>query len=197
MSASAAKQVEGYIRKNKRWQEELTKLREIILKCPLTEEIKWRVPVYTSEGRNIIFLGAFKESCVISYVKGVLLKDPKHLLEMPGENTQSARFIRFTSVKEIADLETTLKAYIEEAIKIEKSGVKVKMKKTSDFPVPEEFQLQLDEIPELKAAFAALTPGRQRGYLLYFASAKQSKTRAARVEKYKDKILSGKGVDDD
>jgi uncharacterized protein YdeI (YjbR/CyaY-like superfamily) len=189
--------VDGYLRKNKRWQEELQKLRMIVLDCPLTEEVKWRVPCYTFQERNVVFLGAFKESCALSFVKGALLKDAKGILQKPGENTQSARVIRFTNVREIDELTPVLKAYINEAIKVEKSGLKVTFKKTSEFKIPEEFQARLDEIPALKIAFNALTPGRQRAYLLYFSAAKQSKTRESRVEKCMQRILSGKGLDDE
>jgi uncharacterized protein YdeI (YjbR/CyaY-like superfamily) len=188
--------VDGYIRKNKQWQDELQKLRLIILDCQLTEDVKWRVPCYTLENSNIVFLGCFKESCVLSFVKGALLKDPKSVLQKPGENTQSARMIRFTDVLQIVEMESVLKAYIHEAIKVEKAGLKVAFKKTSEFQMPEEFQTQLDENPALKTAFDALTPGRQRAYLLHFAGAKQSQTRASRVEKWTEQILNGKGLND-
>src|ERR1700733_7548663 len=181
--------VDGYLRKNKKWQAELQKLRKIILDCPLIEEVKWRVPCYTSENRNIVFLGAFKESCVLSFVKGVLLKDAKGILIQQTENSQSVRIIRFTNVEQIVKLEPVLKAYIHEAIEVEKAGLKVKLKKISEFKIPEEFQTKLDEAPALKKAFAALTPGRQRAYLLHFSGAKQSKTRTSRVEKCVQRIL--------
>jgi uncharacterized protein YdeI (YjbR/CyaY-like superfamily) len=189
-------QVDGYIRKHKKWQNELQKLRTIVLDCPLAEEIKWRVPCYTSERRNIVFLGAFKEYCALSFVKGVLLKDPHRMLKKPGENTQSSRLVRFTDVQQIVELEPVLKAYIREAIEVEKAGLKVKLKKIAEFKVPEEFQSKLDELPALKTAFHALTPGRQRAYLLYFSGARQSKTRASRVDKCMPQILKGKGLDD-
>ncbi|MBI1368894.1 MAG: hypothetical protein GC162_09610 [Planctomycetes bacterium] len=189
--------VDGYLRKNKKWSAELAKLRAIVLDTPLIEEVKWRVPCYTDHGRNIAFLGAFKDCCTLSFVKGVLLKDPKHILELPGPDTQSARVIRFDHLDRIVKLAPVLKAYLLEAIEIEKSGQKVQMKKTADFAVPEELQAKLDENPALKKAFAALTPGRQRGYLLYFAGAKQSKTRSARVDKHTPRILEGKGMLDD
>lgn len=188
--------VDGFLRKSKQWQDELRRLRTIILDCPLTEEVKWRVPCYTFQGRNVVFLGRFKEYCAISFVKGVLLKDASGVLDKPGENTQSARLIRFTDVRQIVEMEPVLKAYIHEAIEVEKAGLKVNFKKTSEYDVPEEFQAKLDEIPALKAAFAALTPGRQRAYLLHFSGAKQSKTRASRVEKCMRQILNGKGLDD-
>ena len=189
--------VDGYIRKSKQWQEELQKLRTILLDCQLTEEVKWRVPCYTFQGRNVAFIGRFKESCVLSFVKGVLLKDARRILIQQTENSQSVRVIRFTTVEQIVKLETVLKAYIREAIEVEKAGLKVTLKKISEFKIPEEFQTKLDEIPALKKAFGALTPGRQRGYLLHFSGAKQSKTRAARVEKWMPHILNGKGIDDE
>ena len=189
--------VDGYIRKNKKWQEELQKLRTIILDCPLTEEVKWRVPCYTFQQKNVVFLGALKESCVLSFVKGVLLKDAKGILIQQTENSQSVRVIRFAHVQQIIELEPVLKAYINEAIEVEKAGLKVTLKKVSEFKIPEEFQTKLDEIPSLKKAFSALTPGRQRAYLLYFSGAKQSKTRESRVEKCMQRILNGKGIDDE
>ena len=188
--------VDGYVRKSKQWQEELQKLRTIILDCGLTEEVKWRVPCYTFQEKNVAFIGRLKESCVLSFVKGVLLKDAKGILVQQTENSQSVRVIRFTNVQQIVELEPVLKAYINEAIDVEKAGVKVKLKKISEFKIPEEFQTKLDEIPALKTAFAALTPGRQRAYLLYFSAAKRSKTREARVEKCMREILDGKGLDD-
>jgi uncharacterized protein YdeI (YjbR/CyaY-like superfamily) len=189
--------VDGFIRKSKEWQDELQELRRIILDAPLVEEVKWRVPCYTFEGSNLLFIGRFKESCVLSFVKGVLLKDPKGILIQQTENSQSVRIVRFTSVQQIKKLEPVLKAYIREAIDLEKAGVKVKLKKISEFTVPEELQAKLDELPALKKAFSSLTPGRQRAYLLHFSSAKQSKTRAARVEKCMPQILKGKGLDDE
>ncbi|MDB5354188.1 MAG: hypothetical protein JWN24_641 [Phycisphaerales bacterium] len=189
--------VDGYLRKSKQWQEELQKLRMIILDCQLTEEVKWRVPCYTFQGSNVLFIGRFKESCVLSFVKGALLKDARGVLVQQTENTQSVRVIRFTNVQQIVELEPVLKAYINEAIEVEKSGLKVKLKKTSEFKVPEELQNKFDKIPALKTAFGALTPGRQRAYLLYFSGAKQSKTRESRVEKCMQQILNGKGLDDE
>jgi uncharacterized protein YdeI (YjbR/CyaY-like superfamily) len=188
--------VDGYIRKNKQWQQELSKLRKIILDSGLTEDVKWRVPVYTLDNKNVVFLGSFKDNCVISFIKGALLKDPKKILVAPGENTQSARVVRFTNIEQIAKLEPTLKAYIQEAIKAEKAGLKVRFKKVSEFTIPEELQAKFDAKPALKTAFAALTPGRQRAYILHFSAAKQSTTRAARVEKCMPRILAGKGLDD-
>src|SRR5258706_1046712 len=188
--------VDGYLRKSKQWQGELHKLRTIVLDSGLSEEVKWRIPCYTFQGRNVLFIGRFKESCVLSFVKGALLKDARGILVQQTENSQSVRVIRFTNVQQIIELEPILKAYIDEAIEVEKAGLKVNFKKASEFVVPEEFKTKLAEIPALKTAFAALTPGRQRAYLLYFSAAKQSKTRVARVEKWIRPILNGKGLDD-
>lgn len=187
--------VDEYLSKAKKWQEALTKLRGIILDCQLTEDFKWRTPYYTLEGANIVLIGGFKDYCVLSFFKGALLKDDHSILVKPGENTQAGRVIRFTSVKEIAELEPVIKAYIKEAIKAEKAGLKVGFKKEAE-PVPQELQDKLDELPAFKTAFEALTPGRQRAYILYFSAAKQPKTRATRVEKYIPQILDGKGIND-
>jgi uncharacterized protein YdeI (YjbR/CyaY-like superfamily) len=187
--------VDAYLKKTKKWQGEFERLRRIILLCPLIEELKWGKPCYTFQGRNVVIIQGFKESCALLFAKGSLLKDPKRILEKPGENTQAARRIRFTSVREIVKMETTLKAYLREAIEVEKAGLEVDFKKNPE-PIPEELQNKLDEIPALKAAFAALTPGRQRGYILYFSAAKQSKTRESRVEKCMQPILKGKGLND-
>jgi uncharacterized protein YdeI (YjbR/CyaY-like superfamily) len=187
--------VDGYIRKNKQWEAELSKLREIVLDTPLIEEVKWRVPCYTLDGSNVAFLGSFKDNCVLSFIKGALLRDPKGILVKPGENTQSARVARFTNVEQIVKLRATLKAYLLEAIEVEKAGLKVSFKK--EFDIPEELQTKFDENSELEIAFTSLTPGRQRAYILYISSAKQSKTRTARVEKYERQILDGKGIDDE
>jgi uncharacterized protein YdeI (YjbR/CyaY-like superfamily) len=183
------------------WKEELQHLRMIILnktaiKNGLKEELKWGIPCYTFQGNNILILAAFKDFCSISFLKGVLLKDEKGILTKPGENSQSARQIRFTNVKEILKLESTIKAYINEAMELEKSGEKVEFKKINEFVIPEEFQTKLNKIPALKTAFKALTPGRQRGYLLYFSAPKQSKTRDSRIEKCLKQILNGKGLTD-
>ncbi len=188
-------QVDGYIRKNKKWQKELEALRAIVLECSLVEEVKWRAPCYTFEGRNVVLLGALKDCCVLSFMKGALLKDTKGVLEKPGENTQAGRVIRLASVQEIDAMKTTLKAYVKEAIKVEKSGLKVDFKKSPE-PMPEELVAALDENPALKKAFEALTPGRQRGYILHFSSAKQSKTRVSRIEKCTPQILEGIGLND-
>ena len=189
--------VDGYVRKNKRWQEELQKLRMILLDSELAEEVKWRVPVYTLRNSNVIILGAFKEYCMLSFVKGALLKDAAGILKKPGENTQASRVIRFTHAGEIGEMEPLLKNYIQEAIAVERAGLKVAFKKITEHKVPEELRRKLDEIPALKAAFAALTPGRQRAYLLFISGAKQSQTREARVEKCMPRILKGKGMDDE
>jgi uncharacterized protein YdeI (YjbR/CyaY-like superfamily) len=188
--------VDGYIGKNKKWQEELEKLRTIVLDCGLTEEVKWKVPCYTFENSNIVLIHVFKEYCALLFIKGALLKDPIGILIQQTKNTQAARQIRFTNVEEIVEMEPILKAYINEAIEVEKAGLEVDFKETSEFTIPEELQNKFDEIPALKTAFEALTPGRQRGYILYFSSAKQSKTRASRVEKYMQQILDGKGLND-
>jgi uncharacterized protein YdeI (YjbR/CyaY-like superfamily) len=189
--------VDGFLRKPKPWRDEFVALREIILDRDLTEDVKWGWPCYSLDGKNIVLMHGFKEYCALLFFKGALMKDTKSLLIQQTENVQSGRQIRFTSVQEIAKLKSALKGYLDDAIRVEKAGLKVEMKTTKDYPVPEEFQLQLDEMPELKTAFAALTPGRQRGYLYFFAGAKQSKTRAARVEKYLQHILAGKGIDDE
>lgn len=190
------KPVDGYIRKNKRWQDELKRLRAICLDCDLTEEVKWMHPCYTLDGSNIVLIHEFKEYCALLFFKGALLQDPVGILVQQTENVQGARQIRFTNADEIDEMEHMVKAYIEEAIEVEKAGLKVELKETKEFPMSEEFQSKLNEMPELKTAFEALTPGRQRGYLLHFSQAKQSKTRVSRVEKYIPHILSGKGMDD-
>jgi uncharacterized protein YdeI (YjbR/CyaY-like superfamily) len=188
--------VDGLLKKSMKWQEEFETLREIVLDSPLTEEVKWGQACYAFDGRNVVLIHGFKEYCALLFFKGALLKDPKGILIQQTENVQAGRQIRFTNVREIVAMRPTLKAYIHEAIEVDKAGLKVKLKKTSDFKVPEELQKQFDENPALKKAFAALTPGRQRGYLFYFAAAKQSKTREARVEKCMPQILKGKGLDD-
>lgn len=177
------------------WQEELKELRRIILDCGLTEEVKWGVPCYTFQQSNILILSAFNENCVLSFLKGALLQDAHSLLEKPGENTQAARVIRFTDVREIRKIETILKAYIFEALEVEKAGLTFEFKEQPE-PIPEELQYKLTENPEFKTAFEALTPGRQRGYILYFSAPKQSKTRKSRIEKCTPKILDGKGLHD-
>ena len=188
--------VDWYFDKNKRWQNEIRKMRTIALDCDLVEELKWGCPCYTFEKSNIVLIHVFKEYCAFLFFKGALLKDPKRILIQQTENVQSARQIRFTNVQEIIKLEKTIKAYIYEAAKVEAAGLKVDFKKTTDFKVPEEFQKKLGKNKALKTAFEALTPGRQRAYLFYFSSAKQSKTREERVKKYMPQILEGKGLDD-
>lgn len=178
------------------WQEELATLRPILLDTELTEELKWKVPCYTFEGNNIAIMSAFKEYCSLSFFKGALLKDPEGILEKPGEHTQAGRLIRFTDVQKIGALEPVIKAYIAEAIEVEKAGLDVEYKKVSDFDVPDELVDIFEEDPQFQEAFDALTPGRQRGYLLHFSGAKQAKTRRSRIEKYRDQIFDGKGMHD-
>ncbi|MGJ4788804.1 hypothetical protein EHQ52_19805 [Leptospira koniambonensis] len=188
--------VDFFFNKAKQWKEEYEALRKIALASGLTEELKWGQPCYTSQDNNIVLIHGFKEYCAFLFFKGALLKDPKGILIQQTKNVQSARQIRFTDLKEIDKLKTSLKAYIKNAIEVEKSGQKVNFKKTKEFDMPEEFLSKLEESPNLKSAFDSLTPGRQRGYLLHFSSAKQSKTREARIEKYIPHILKGKGLDD-
>ena len=188
--------VDVFLKKAKKWQEELRKLRMILLGCQLTEELKWGKPCYAFNKSNIVLIIPLKERCALMFVKGALLKDPEGILTKPGENTQAGRWIMFASVGEIVELESVLKAYIREAIEAEKAGLKVKLKKSRELIIPAEFQNKLDEIPALKTAFHALTPGRQRAYVLHFSAAKQSKTREARVEKCMRQILKGKGLND-
>ena len=186
--------VDVYISKSKKWQKELEKLRLIVLDCQLTEELKWGKPCYTFQNSNIVIIQGFKEFCALLFCKGALLNDPNGILRKFG--WQAARRIPFSNVREIVEIEPSLKAYIREAIEAEKAGLKVTLKKNPE-PIPEELQNKLDEIPALKAAFDALTPGRQRGYILHFSGAKQSKTRSSRVEKWTPQILNGKGMDDE
>jgi uncharacterized protein YdeI (YjbR/CyaY-like superfamily) len=188
--------VDAYFGNAERWPEELEKLRIIILDCGLTEELKWSTPCYTFQKRNIVIIGELKECCVLSFFKGVLLNDANGILMKPDENTQAARVIRFTNVREIVELEPILKAYIFEAIEVEKVGLEVNFKTNTKLIIPKEFQNKLDEIPALQAAFDALTPGRQRAYNLYFSAPKQSKTRESRVLKCMRQILNGKGFND-
>lgn len=178
------------------WHAELKQLRTLVLETELSEELKWGVPCYTLENNNIVLIHAFKEYCALLFFKGALMKDPKGILIQQTENVQAGRQIRFTNPKEVRDMEATIKAYLQEAIAVEKAGLKVEYKKTEEFTVPEEFQTKLNELPALKTSFDALTPGRQRGYLLYFAAPKQSKTRESKIEKYIPKILNGEGLHD-
>jgi uncharacterized protein YdeI (YjbR/CyaY-like superfamily) len=188
--------VDWYFSKNENWEKEINKLRTIILDCGLTEELKWGCPCYTHQESNIVLIHVFKEYCAVLFFKGALLNDPNGILIQQTKNVQAARQIRFTNVKEIVKLEKLIKAYIYESIEVEEAGLKVKLKKVAEYSMPEEFQKKLDKSKALKTAFEKLTPGRQRGYLLHFSSAKQSKTREARVEKYMTKIIEGKGIDD-
>lgn len=188
--------VDLFIDKAKQWQKEYEKLREIVLSTGLTEEYKWMHPCYTFNGHNVIIIHGFKDYCAILFVKGALLKDPKKILIQQTENVQAGRQIRFTDITEIDKQESTIKSYIREAIEIEKAGLEVPHKKTSDFKVPEEFQKELDHNSALKTAFDSLTPGRQRAYLLYFSAPKQSATRSTRIEKSIDKIIDGIGLND-
>jgi uncharacterized protein YdeI (YjbR/CyaY-like superfamily) len=188
--------VDFYFNKAKKWQEEIERLRIIALDCNLTEELKWGCPCYTYQNNNIVLIHVFNDYCAFLFFKGALLNDSDGILIQQTENVQAARQTRFTSLTEITELAPTLKAYIYEAIEVEKAGLKVELKKTTEFKMAEEFQIKLGAMPLLKTAFEALTPGRQRGYLLYFSAAKQSKTREQRVEKYIPQILDGKGLDD-
>ena len=188
--------VDEYVAKAKKWQEELEKLRTILLSCGLTEELKWYQPCYTFQDKNVFIIHGLKDACALAFLKGALLEDAHGLLVRPGENTQSGRWMKFSSVREIVEKESVLREYVFEAIEVERSGLVIAYKKTSDYQVPAELQNKLDQAPALRAAFEALTPGRQRGYLLHFAAPKQSKTRAARVEKWTPQILSGKGMHD-
>ena len=188
--------VDFYFNKAGKWQEELEQLRRIVLDCGLTEELKWGVPCYTYQKSNVVLLHVFKEYCGMLFVKGALLKDTHGLLIQQTENTQAARQARFTSVNEVREREAILKAHIFEAIEVEKAGLKVPLKKTTEFSMPDELQHTFTEMPALKKAFEALTPGRQRAYLLHFSSPKQAKTREARIEKALPHILEGKGLND-
>lgn len=188
--------VDAFLSEEKRWPEAMGKLRTLLLDCQLTEELKWGNPCYTFEKSNLVMIGGFKEYCALTFCKGALLKDAKGILLKPGENTQAARLIRFTQVREIAALEPTLKAYVREAIEAEKAGLKVEFKNNAEITLPEEVQTKLDESPALKAAFEALTPGRQRAYNLFFSAPKQAQTRETRLEKYRQRILDGKGIND-
>ena len=188
--------VNFYFTKAKNWQEELKQLRTIVLDCGLTEELKWGVPCYTLQKSNIVLIHVFKEYCALLFFKGALLNDTNGILVQQTENVQAARQIRFTTVREIVEMEAVLKAYIYEAIEVEKAGLKVTLKKTTAFKMAEEFKNKLDKTPALKAAFDALTPGRQRAYMLHFSAPKQSKTRESRIEKSIEQILNGKGLND-
>ena len=188
--------VDFFFEESKKWKDELLQLRKIALECSLTEELKWGTPCYTYKENNVVLIHSFKEYCAFLFFKGALLKDTDDILIQQSENVQAARQIRFTNLQEIVDLRAILKTYIYQAIEIEKAGLKVQLKKTSEFAVSEEFQKKLDEMPNLQKAFHALTPGRQRAYLLHFSQPKQAKTREARVEKNIPNILEGKGLND-
>lgn len=188
--------VDAFISRAGKWQKEFETLRRIILDCGLTEELKWGVPCYTAQKNNIVLIHGFKEYCAILFIKGALLKDASGILIQQTENVQAGRQVRFTNVQQIVEIEPILKAYIYEAIEGEKDDLKVTYKKTAEFSMPDEFQNKLDEDPALRTAFEALTPGRQRAYLLYFSAPKQSKTRESRIEKYRQQILDGKGLND-
>ena len=191
------RKVDQFLEKSTKWKEEMNLLREIILDMKeLHEDYKWMHPCYTLGGKNVVLIHGFKEYCALLFHKGALLKDPDGILIQQTENVQSARQIRFTDITRIKKQRAVIKRYIREAIEIERSGMKVKLKETAEFPVPEEFQSRLNKNPDLKNSFEALTPGRQRGYLFYFSQAKQSKTRESRIEKYIPNIIQGKGIDD-
>ncbi|MGI8580899.1 MAG: YdeI/OmpD-associated family protein [Chitinophagaceae bacterium] len=186
--------VDWYFTKAKQWQKEIEKLRTIVLDCDLTEDLKWGCPCYLFEKKNIVLIHVFKKYCAVLFFKGALLKDTKAILLRQTENVQAARQLRFTNVREIVKMKTTLKAYIYEAVEVEEAGLKVYLKKTTEFAIPVEFQKKLNKTPALKKAFDALTPGRKKGYLLYFAAPKQSKTKEARIEKCMNQIMAGKGL---
>lgn len=188
--------VDFYFSKPQKWEEEIKQLRAIVLDCGLTEELKWGVPCYTFEKNNIVLIHTFKKYCALLFFKGALLQDKKNILIQQTKNVQSARQIRFTNLQETTRLEKILKAYLYEAIEVEKAGLKVELKKTKEYAIPKEFQKRLNKDKSLKTAFKELTPGRQRGYLLYFSSPKQSKTRESRIEKCVPQILKGKGLND-
>lgn len=188
--------VDFYFDKAQKWQKEIEQLRGIVLACGLTEELKWGCPSYTFQKSNVVLIHTFKEYCALLFFKGALLNNEQGILIQQTENVQAARQIRFTSLQEIIDRETILKACIYEAIEVEKAGLKVVLKQPAEFKITEEFQTKLDELPALKTAFEILTPGRQRAYFLHFSSPKQAKTRESRVEKAIPQILNGKGLDD-
>ncbi|MGB6220099.1 DUF1801 domain-containing protein [Haloferula sp.] len=188
--------VDQFFEDARKWRAELVALRKIVLACELGEDLKWGSPCYAYKGGKVLIMGELKDSCTLSFFKGALMEDPQGLLKKPGENTRAARVIRFTNVEEIAELETILKAYINEAIELEKAGSEVNLKEGSELPVPEELRMEFDEDPDFEVAFEALTPGRQRAYLLHFAAAKQSQTRASRVLVSKPRILCGMGLND-
>jgi uncharacterized protein YdeI (YjbR/CyaY-like superfamily) len=193
-TSKANPKVDAFIADAKKWQEEFKKLRAILLDSELTEDFKWGGPCYTFQGKNVVIINGLKQACALAFFKGALLKDAHGVLTRPGQHTQSGRWFKFASVREIAEMKSILKAYIREAIEVEKSGKKLKMRKTSDLKFPEELQTMLDEFPNFKAAFDALTPGRQRAYIYHISGAKQSQTRESRVQKCMPQILQGKGL---
>jgi uncharacterized protein YdeI (YjbR/CyaY-like superfamily) len=195
-TSSINPKVDFYFSKAKKWREELERLRMIVLDCGLSEELKWGCPCYMLQNGNIVLIHAFKEYCALLFFKGALLNDTDGILVQQTENVQAARQIRFTGIKQIHEMEAIVKTYINEAVEVEKAGLKVNLKKTTEFHIPEEFDKRLAESPHLKTAFEALTPGRQKAYLLHFAAPKQAKTREARIEKYAQQILNGKGLND-
>lgn len=178
------------------WQQELIALRMIMLECGLTEDLKWSMPTYTTAGKNVLIVAAFKEFCSINFLKGALLKDEQHILVQPGENSQSAKYLKFTAAKQITKLKAVIKSYVKEAIALEESGKKVNFKKIEDYTIPEELQYKFDEFPAFKNAFNALTSGKQRGYLIHFSQAKQATTKIVRIEKCMPKIFEGRGFND-
>jgi uncharacterized protein YdeI (YjbR/CyaY-like superfamily) len=193
-TSNANPRVDAFFANAKKWPEELKKLRAILLDSELKEELKWGGPCYTFQGKNVAIINELKESCALAFFKGALLKDVHGVLTRPGQHTQSTRWIKFAAVREITEMRSILKAYIREAIQVEKSGVKLKLRKTSDLKVPEELQIMLGEFPDFRSAFDRLTPGRQRAYIFYFSGAKQSKTRELRIQKCMPQILNGKGL---
>jgi len=188
--------VDWFFDKDTKWKDAYSELRILVLDCGLTEELKWGCPCYTNEGSNIVLIHGFKDYCALLFMQGALLKDPKNILVQQTENVQSARQIRFKNTEEILNNKAIIKTFIKEAIEIDKAGLKVELKKTTEYKMPIEFQKVLDEMPDLNKAFYSLTPGRQRGYLLYFTSAKQAKTRETRIENAIQPILNGKGLED-
>lgn len=188
--------VDDYILNAKKGQPEIKQLRELLLDCGLTEEFKWRTPCYSFKGKNVVLIGSFKEYCALSFFKGTLLQDSNGILSKPGENSQAIRFFKFRNLEEIIDQKSIIKAYVYEAIEIEKAGLKVNFKSNTELELIKELQQALDKNPTLKTAFEALTPGRQRAYNIYFSGSKQSKTRETRIEKYTERILAGKGFND-
>ena len=189
-------EVDWFFTKSSKWQEEYSELRMLVLDCGLTELLKWGCPCYTVEKSNVVLIHGFKDYCALLFMQGALMNDTKGLLIQQTANVQSARQLRFKNIEEILERKSIIKSYLKEAIRIDTAGLKVELKKTTEYAIPDEFQKVLDTMPELKDAFYSLTPGRQRGYLLYFSSAKQIKTREARIEKYVQQILDGKGLED-